>query len=175
MRIVPAGEGQSIVAVSTEDGRVIFYDLKSTVKSRDGDGDNEEEEEEEEDNDEEVAQCVALGQLGGDQAGFKGRIKDFEVLQYKSGAPLTIVTGSSDGAVRLWKCSVSEIMGGGSEQEKEGAAVRQVGTPIGTHETGRRITCLVAFVMDGPADAAAGDEKDEQVPEEAGSDSDDDE
>ena len=156
MRIVPAGEGRSILALSTEDGRIIFYDLKTTVE-----GDKE---------DEEVPQCAAVGQLGGNQAGFTGRIKDFEVLQHKAGAPLTFVTGSSDGAVRLWKCSVSEIVQGGST-ESEGA-VRQIGTPIGTHETGHRITCLAAFVMDGPTDVAD-DDDDEDVQEAAGSDSDD--
>jgi protein MAK11 len=155
MRIVPAGEGHSILAISTEDGRIIFYDLKTTVES--------------EKEDEEVPQCAALGQLGGNQAGFSGRIKDFEVLQHKAGAPLTIVTGSSDGAVRLWKFGVSEMLEGGSEQAE--GEVRQVGTPIGTHETGHRITCLVAFVMDGPAEVA--DDDDEDVQEVAGSDSED--
>ena len=32
MRIVPAGEGHSILAVSTEDGRIIFYDRKTSVE-----------------------------------------------------------------------------------------------------------------------------------------------
>ena len=155
MRIVPAGEEHSILAISTEDGRIIFYDLKTTVES--------------EKEDEEVPQCAALGQLGGNQAGFSGRIKDFEVLQHKAGAPLTIVTGSSDGAVRLWKCSVSEIVERDSTKQAKGA-VRQIGTPIGTHETGHRITCLVAFVMDGPAEVA--DDDAEDVQEVVGSDSD---
>lgn len=156
MRIVPAGEGHSILAVSTEDGRIIFYDLKTTVEGKR--------------EDEEVPQCAALGQLGGNQAGFSGRVKDFEVLQHKAGAPLTFVTGSSDGAVRLWRCNVSEILGDASTEEAK-RAVRQVGTSIGTHETGHRITCLVAFVMDGPAEVA--DDEEEDVQEVAGSDSDD--
>lgn len=155
MRIVPAGDDHSILAISTEDGRIIFYDLKTTVES--------------EKEDEEVPQCAALGQLGGNQAGFSGRIKDFEVLQHKAGAPLIFVTGSSDGAVRLWRCSVAEILGDAPEQVE--GAVRQVGTSIGTHETGHRITCLVAFVMDGPAEVA--DDGEDEAQEVAGSDSDD--
>ena len=91
------------------------------------------------------------------------------MLQHKAGAPLTIVTGSSDGAVRLWKCSVSEIVEGDSTKQAKGA-VRQIGTPIGTHGTGHRITCLVAFVMDGPAEVA--DDDAEDVQEVVGSDSD---
>ncbi|KAI4719322.1 WD40 repeat-like protein [Aureobasidium sp. EXF-10727] len=159
MRIVPAGEEHSILAVSTEDGRVIFYDLKTAIEG--------------EEEDEDVPQCAALGQLGGNQAGFSGRIKDFEVLQHKAGAPLSIVTGSSDGAVRLWKCSLSEILEGAGAEGAKGA-VRQVGTSIGTHETGHRITCLAAFVMDGPAEVADDDEDDAQdMAEGAGSDSDD--
>ena len=157
MRIVPAGEQHSVLAMSTEDGRIIFYDLKTTVES--------------EKEDEEVPQCAALGQLGGNQAGFSGRVKDFEVLQHKGGAPLIFVTGSSDGAVRLWRCSVSEILGDASTEEAKGA-VPQVGTSIGTHETGHRITCLVAFVMDGPAEVADDDEE-KDVQGAVGSDSDD--
>ena len=33
MRVVPSGEEHSILAISTEDGRIIFYDLKTTVES----------------------------------------------------------------------------------------------------------------------------------------------
>ena len=155
MRIVPAGDDHSVLAISTEDGRIIFYDLKTTVES--------------EKENEEVPQCAALGQLGGNQAGFSGRIKDFEVLQHKAGAPLIFVTGSSDGAVRLWRCSIAEILGDAPEQAE--GAMRQVGTSIGTHETGHRITCLVAFVMDGPAEVA--DDGEDEAQEVAGSDSDD--
>lgn len=156
MRIVPAGEGQSILAISTEDGRIMFYDLKTTVES-----DKE---------DQEVPQCAAVGQLGGNQAGFTGRIKDFEVLQPSAGSALVIVTGSSDGAVRLWKCSMSEIL-----ERDASAPVRQVGTPIGTHETGHRITCLAAFVMDGPAEVADDEDDDVQAGQDEGSSDSDDE
>lgn len=64
------------------------------------------------------------------------------------------MTGSSDGAVRIWKFSTAEIQ---EQAEANGEAgkvtkspLQQIGTLVGTHETGQRITCLAAFVMDGP-------------------------
>lgn len=158
MRVVPTGEGESILAVSTEDGRIIFYDLKTTVEDEKADEDS-------------VPQCKAIGQMGGSQVGFTGRIKDFEVLQPKADNALVFVTGSSDGAVRLWKCSTSELTSGSASTTK--GSLRQVGTLIGTHETGHRITCLAAFVMDGPAEVADEDSEVQEAAEEESSDSED--
>lgn len=132
MRFLPLPDlEQSILAVSTEDGRVLFYDVSSDGKEADAD---------------KLPQCPCVAQLGGAAAGISGRVKDFEVMALKGKKNLLIVTGSSDGAVRLWTVSGEQSLGKAS---KEGP--KQVGKLVATQETGNRITCLGAFVMDGKA------------------------
>lgn len=165
MRFLPAThvtEGQSVLAVSTEDGRVIFYDIKKSATPSSS-------------TKQAFASCQGIAQLGGVASGFIGRIKDFEILSVpKSGvmssSPLLFITGSSDGAVRTWRLESSEIE---SATQGDGQQTQpQVGKLLGTHETGNRITCLTAFVMDGPAEGP--DDQDEVVgaEDDEGSDSD---
>lgn len=162
MHFLPAthvSEGQSILAISTEDGRVMLYDIKKTT-AVEGSKDT-------------FASCQAVAQIGGVASGFIGRIKDFEVLPVSGidaspTAPLLIVTGSSDGAVRLWKFSASELSShakadGDEEIAKAAGQHAQVGALIGSHETGNRITCLAAFVLDGPTEQGAEDDEEEVV------------
>lgn len=135
MRFLPAVVGGGrMLAVSTEDGRVLFFDLSSLSEDVDTAA---------------LPQCPLVAQLGGRAAGIPGRIKDFEVLQAPappSGeeAPLLIVTASSDGAVRIWSLMQSQL-----RKSKDSPA--QVGHLVGTLETANRITCLGAFVLDGKA------------------------
>lgn len=65
-----------------------------------------------------------------------------------------MVTGSSDGAVRIWLLTRKELAAkkqdSDSEKQKkeqDTANPQQVGKLVGTYETGNRITCLKAFVM----------------------------
>jgi protein MAK11 len=119
------GEPTDILAVSTEDGRIVFYDTGSITATGD-----------------ELPDAKALAQLGGKEAGIKGRVKDFELLPIDGlKGQSIIVTASSDGVIRLWHLSASEWT---SQVEKN---VRQVGKLLGSYETGNRITCLRAFVM----------------------------
>lgn len=157
MRFLPAThvpEGQSILAVSTEDGRILFYDTRRIDFPEAGQK-------------QAYASCQAIAQMGGVTSGFIGRIKEFEILPVaRLGAspdsPLLIITGSSDGAVRVWKFTSSELPQANAESEK--GEVPQVGSLLGTHESGHRITCLTAFVMDGPSEEGP-DEDDEEVME----------
>lgn len=164
MRFLPGSEGveggEGVLAVSTEDGRVLFYDTRIAS----GESDSQD-----------LPSCPCLAELGGERAGISGRIKDFEVLRIPSTSNegvtmLLIITGSSDGAIRLWTVLEDEIIGsknagangeiGGDGKDSNGTANErtQVGTLIGTLETGNRITCLGAFVMDGKAADAVEDE-----------------
>ncbi|AEO69578.1 uncharacterized protein THITE_2120202 [Thermothielavioides terrestris NRRL 8126] len=121
---------ETVLAVSTEDGRVLFF---STAKEDLG--------EPAEGLTLPVAKLVA--QLGGKEAGITGRIKDFTVLPVEAEdgkRMLFIVTGSSDGQVRLWQLDASDLRG----TDKE---AKQVGQLLGTYGTQNRITCLEAFVM----------------------------
>lgn len=155
-----------VLALSTEDGRVLFYATHSTETS----GDKQPESEQT------IPCCPALGQLGGPATGMKGRIKDFEILILSSlkgrAESFLIVTGGSDGALRVWTLGSEELSSerldtnGESDMANENAASRnntrtngsntgasahQVGHLIGSYETGNRITCLKAFVMSRPS------------------------
>lgn len=120
------------------------------------------------------ADCPAVAQIGGVAAGFIGRIKDFVVLPVSEAnaspsTPLLVITGSSDGAVRVWRFSTSELsssrakVDGDKEIAKAAGEHPQVGSLVGSHETGNRITCLAAFVLDGPAEEEVEDDEEEVV------------
>ena len=170
LRYFPLSETESdisdVLALSTEDGRVLFYTTHSIETPEDKQPESELT----------IPCCTALGQLGGAASGVKGRIKDFEILRLPSlrgrAESILIVTGSSDGALRLWTLSPEELssrrpnMDGESSVGNEnsasssdiktngsttGASARQVGHLIGTYETGNRITCLKAFIMSRPS------------------------
>ena len=155
------GDGEKeVLVVSTEDGRIIFYDADRTETQNETEPNAQAEVMQD-------AQVVA--QMGGKLAGLSGRVKDFEVLSLNSPegmASTVVVTASSDGAVRLWQLRL-----GGSPQKDV-----QTGQLIGTYETGNRITCLKAFVMLPPnAEDDVGLSEFEglsEAPEESSSDSD---
>jgi protein MAK11 len=131
---VKGGEKQDFLAVSTEDGRVIFYSTKDLKEAED-------------DTECSIPHATPVAQLGGKQAGFPGRIKDFDVLSLEGQAKeyrkdVLVVTGNSDGVVRVWKITNKEVA-----SAKEDKETTQVGKLLSTYETGNRITCLASFVM----------------------------
>jgi len=169
MRFIPLHSqvnSKDVLAISTEDGRIVFYDIKN-IPPTDADQGTEEAP---------IAMahpgCPAVAELGGSETGTTGRIKDFEVLRVPGKSPnddssLLCITGLSDGTVQIWsldlhtldlpntpktpatefnKSVIKPIVSGISKEPQ------QVGTLIGTRETGNRITCLSAFVMDEEAD-----------------------
>jgi len=137
-----SGENLTLLAVSTEDGRILFYSTRTpnTKSSETGSIPD--------------ARCCA--QMGGKPAGISGRIKDFEVIQMQDpvseATSMMIVTASSDGAIKVWQVSVAGLISSlkGTEEQE----IQQVGSLIGTYETGSRITCLKAFLMQPAGDDA---------------------
>ncbi|KAK5107836.1 hypothetical protein LTR62_000650 [Meristemomyces frigidus] len=131
-RMLPVDNKKEVLAVSTEDGRILFFDT-ANAESTDNDKNK-------------LPTCHCIAQLGGSEAGVAGRIKDFAVID--SGAAhsstVLIVAASSDGAIRLW--TIPRMINNSS-----GTTVQQTGRLIGTLETSNRITCLDAFVLDGAA------------------------
>lgn len=136
-----------VLAVSTEDGRVIFYSTKpddlttgETVEGKEAP----------------MPTAKFLAQVGGKtvtaKSGDEGkksaevplttRVKDFKCLTVGEGESkhFVLVTGCSDGSIRVWKLSPEDLT---SSSEK----AKQVGKLVGTCETGNRITCIEAFVM----------------------------
>lgn len=167
VRYVKASPGDGgptdFLAVSTEDGRIIFYSTSNTTDPDAVGGDTEVR----------IPNCHPSCQLGGKIDGLSGRIKDFEVLGLPSpknpGSMFMIVAGCSDGVIRLWTIAQEELQpspnvtdtppnetiekpaeakaDGSTTSEKGPALTRQAGRMIGTYETGHRITCLKAFMM----------------------------
>lgn len=140
-----------IFAVSTEDGRIIFYSIHPEPTAT-----------EPKDNDSDIPGATAIAQIGGKTVDLTTRIKDFEILlQTSLGKKLDdflIVTGSSDGTVRLWMLTLDSLIhpdnrptkkhnSGAPEDQDRTHAIPQVGTLLGSYETGNRITCLKAFIM----------------------------
>lgn len=130
MRIVPRFHddwNRNVLAFSSEDGRVLFFDLDSL--QNDG-------------KDETLLPRVdCVGEMGGPSAGITGRVKDFDIIDLGPGLPLLFMTASSDGAVRLWAVDEGDL----SNDKKQ----KQIGRLIATLETGDRITCIGSFVLDG--------------------------
>ena len=137
VRLNFGGVEKELLAVSTEDGRILFFVIGG--EATDGGA-------------EKLPQCPCIAQLGGKAAGVSGRIKDFEILAIPGeSAVLLVVTASSDGTLRLWGLE-KESSTPGHDGPAKRAEPQQVGDLIGTLETGNRITCLGAFVMDGKAE-----------------------
>ncbi|KAK0716489.1 WD40-repeat-containing domain protein [Apiosordaria backusii] len=122
----------ALLAVSTEDGRVLFFDTAEESVEAAPEGKT-------------LATAKLVGQLGGKEAGVTGRVKDFVVLPVedeKGERSWFVVTAGSDGLVRVWRLAGDELKADGDE--KEG---KQVGKLLGTYGTQNRITCLEGFVM----------------------------
>ncbi|KAL8843593.1 MAG: hypothetical protein Q9170_000097 [Blastenia crenularia] len=148
----------NILAVSTEDGRVVLF---STSLTHGGNAVTSNETNQ-------IPRCRAIGEIGGKLGTLKSRVKDFEFLRVPESEPNRhaswMVTGSSEGTVRVWKLDLSVSMEdlhtstddtanrsedangdhGGSNTAKP---VPQVGLLLGEYETGNRIICLKAFIM----------------------------
>ena len=154
-------ETKDLLAVSTEDGRILFYDTTEFFDTQPTEPTNAAE----------IPVSRAICQLGGLAEGITGRVKDFEILKLSDSEDFIIITGSSDGAVRLWTVQESElvekptisytmnsevnILASNADCKANGnattlPATRQIGLLLGTYEAGNRITCLKAFVMSEP-------------------------
>ena len=144
--------------MSTDDGRILFFSTKETSTSSDSST---------------IPDAQLVDQVGGKASGLPGRIKGFEILDLSNfdkwkGSHL-LVTSGSDGVIRIWSLRIKE-----NTSEGLSAAL------LDSYETGNRITCMIAFVMQKPQDLEAinesdlgSDEEEEEAPEES-SDSDQD-
>ncbi|KAL4781195.1 WD40-repeat-containing domain protein [Aspergillus varians] len=163
---VGSGDDEELVAVSTEDGRIIFY---STKKLRNADEDDETP----------IPYAEPVAQLGGRSQGFPGRVKDFEILRLKGqsgvkGDDFLVVTANSEGVVRVWRLTGTKLRNASPKKSSDVSDI-QVGKLLNSYETGNRITCLKAFVMmpaedPTPEDFESFDEESEEESSSEGSD-----
>ncbi len=153
MRYVTVSEDDNtsndVLAISTDDGRILFYST-ARVSQPEATGSGSKPD---------IPICTSIGQLGGAAENVTSRIKDFEILRLPGSQSLVTVTGSSDGAIRLWILDDAEVTdsslilagsmdnAGAAPPSNDGAMITQVGSLLGTYEAGNRITCLRAFVM----------------------------
>ncbi|KAI2470555.1 insulin-induced protein-domain-containing protein [Annulohypoxylon bovei var. microspora] len=134
---IDAANDSSLLAVSTEDGRIVFLSTKSEdltpSKSTEGKGKTS------------LPTAKLIAQVGGKDAGVSGRIKDFSISRMpgKDGEDsLVIAAGSSDGKIRIFKLAVAELT-----EARKSKIAPTVGKLLGTYETQNRITCVEAFTM----------------------------
>jgi protein MAK11 len=135
--VVADDEGQeSLLALSTEDGRVLFYstrqaELRPSVNVQAKQG---------------LPTAGLVAQVAdGNAAGGLNRIKSFKFLPVKDDGRITsfyLITGSSNGRIRMW-----EIQPGALRAEQTPTVGKHVGKLVGSYETNNRITCIEAFVM----------------------------
>ncbi|KAG9230243.1 WD40-repeat-containing domain protein [Amylocarpus encephaloides] len=124
-----------LLAMSTEDGRILFYstvpsDLADTPTEKGKEGGLA------------SAKLVAIvdGKISKDTEK-SIRIKDFTILRTGTGT-LLIIAGRSDGILELYKLSITEL-----GFKEIGDDSLNVGKLLGSVKTGNRITCLQAFIM----------------------------
>ncbi|KAK5461026.1 Protein mak11 [Exophiala xenobiotica] len=134
-----SGKEAMLLAVSTEDGRILFYDTGTgsgtphPASTSDG----------------VIPEGTLQATVGGKSVGISTRIKDFEILSLPTAAAqngdLAIATASSDGTIRLFSLATSDLL-----QAVSSGKPAQLGKLIGSYGTGNRITCMKAFVMQPP-------------------------
>ncbi|KYK56964.1 60S ribosome biogenesis protein Mak11 [Drechmeria coniospora] len=156
--------GLSLLAVSTEDGRIAFFSTREDDLS---------EPEQVEGKTQALKVAKPVGYVGGKDAGVAGRIKDFVLVRSEANEGLLYVAGaSSEGKIRLWMVQTKELLAAAA------AAKEQLQTPsgklVGTYETQNRITCLAGFLMI-PRPEGAEDSEDEDDEDDEDEDDEDDE
>ncbi|KAI0540792.1 WD domain-containing protein [Xylaria digitata] len=148
----------SLLAVSTEDGKILFFSTSA--------GDLSSEEPKTDKGTEKLPTAKLIAQVGGREAGVTGRIKDFAICKVtgQEGDSFLIPTGSSDGKIRLFKINAKDLT-----DARNMKSPKQIGKKLGTYETQNRITCLSAFVMISRAEGA--EESDDEFDDGDGMDS----
>ena len=119
-------EEQEYLAVSTEDGRILFFDATKM-----GSG-----------GEDQITVFNPVAYTGGQEHLVNNRIKDFQILNLtKHGYPgYLVVIGCSNGDVRLIAIEGNELA-----KQRSGGVIGKACPDA--YQTGNRITCLVAFVM----------------------------
>lgn len=172
------GDDTYILAISTEDGRIIFY--STTARKTKKPNSKETEDTEKDGND--IDNPIILGHIGGREMGMVGRVKDFMILEadvpcdgsevaqeFETNRKKALFSASagSDGTIRIWALDIEGIkerltaVGYNTEPPSQkaktddliqpAASTRktlQIGSLVGIYETGRRVTCLSGMVME---------------------------
>lgn len=108
-----------------------------------------------------IPKACACAEVGGKLFGVSSRVKDFEVISlddHPSHKHMALVVAcGSDGAVRLWSLAIEAFEDRRAAPSKQCSNIptpSQEGKLLGAYETGNRITCMIAFLMQKPEDPA---------------------
>ena len=153
----PGAKGLNrIMALSTEDGRILFYDTDPVHRGTSPQTG--------------IQTLALLAQLATPATTSRPRIKDFQMLPIPQSHPtddetqkeeaqvrLLLIAGTSTGAISLHELSSAELVSAHREAHASASGnavngveteITKVGVCLGTYETGRRVVCLDGFVMD---------------------------
>jgi len=137
---------RSLLAVSTEDGRILFFSTRDEDLAKPEPPAT-------------MSTAKLVASIGGKDAGVANRIKDFTIL--RRGDAIYIVAGSSDGTIRLWRVAVDEFNNAMTEPD---TPANSVGELLAVYQTHNRITCLEAFELiptpDGVQESEDDDDED---------------
>lgn len=129
---------EEVLALSTEDGRILFYSLTAHQKDDQG----------------RLPELKCIAQIGGRAEGVQTRLKDFQVLNLQPRKDtLLVVAAGSDGTVWLWSIDRAELR---IDSADSGTSL-SIGHLLGKHKTESRITCLDAFIMESRAEQQQGE------------------
>ncbi|KAI4868468.1 WD40 repeat-like protein [Hypoxylon rubiginosum] len=162
---IDAASDSTLLAVSTEDGKILFFSTKNEDLTRNSSTADEGK------GKASLPVAKLIAQIGGKEAGVSGRIKDFGVVRVsgKGGDSLVIAAGSSDGKLRIFKLAVAELKEAGKSK-----TTKTTGKLLGTYDTQNRITCVEAFAMiPRPEGVEDSEDELEEVSEEDDKDEDD--
>ncbi|OAA38602.1 WD40/YVTN repeat-like-containing domain protein [Metarhizium rileyi] len=152
----------SLLAVATEDGRVLFFstkddDLSPPVEVNGKKG--------------ALSSAKLVSFVGGKAEGISGRIKDIIILPSGVNQGVSYLVGaSSEGKVRVWTLQAKDLVAAAAKSK---TGEKPIGNLVGTFESQNRITCLTGYVMI-PRPEGAEESEDEALESEAAEDNDDD-
>ncbi|GAB0138209.1 hypothetical protein EsDP_00006450 [Epichloe bromicola] len=155
--------GLSLLAVATEDGRVLFFSTRAGDLSA-AEGTN---------SDKTATLPVAkmVGFVGGKSENMPGRIKDILVLPSTANSGVVYLVGAgSEGTIRVWTLSTKDLVGALS---KDTVGEEPVGKLLGSCDAQNRITCLAGYLMIPRPDGV--EDSEEEFGEDEGEDEDEDE
>ncbi|KAG6014171.1 hypothetical protein E4U43_006857 [Claviceps pusilla] len=171
---VDEDDGLSLLAVATEDGRVVFFSTRAehlSVPAESGDSKSK--------NDGAAATTLpvakVVGFVGGPCENIAGRIKDILVLPSTANSGVIYLVGAgSEGSIRVWALSKAHLAAAASSGADSAAGEREhekpMGRLLGSCETQNRITCLAGYLMiprpEGVEDSEEEEEEEEEEDEE---------
>ncbi|KAG6028082.1 hypothetical protein E4U40_001171 [Claviceps sp. LM458 group G5] len=169
--------GVSILAVATEDGRVVFFSTRTEHLAPPEGSDKKESAKTDA-----IPIAKMVGFVGGPSDNITGRIKDILVLPSTANSGVLYLVGAgSEGSIRVWALLTKNLVAAVSSGDSAAAlgSEKPMGRLLGSCETQNRITCLAGYLMlprpDGleESEDEFGDEDEDENDDDDGEDSED--